>query len=184
MNFEEQIQRIEDMRFLAFPGEINLKTPDETFIYYEDYSGLELDAKRTSNPPPRQVFFGVFVATGNRHTISKYDLKKRSYLGTTSMDAELSLVMANMAKARPGSLVLDPFVGTGSFLVSCSHFGAMTMGSDIDGRQIRGVNGKGVDNNIAQYKLQDLVIGTVVCDIAHHPWRVQPLFDAIVCDVS
>lgn len=29
--------------------------------------------------------------------MTKYDLKKREYLGITSMDAELSLVMANQA---------------------------------------------------------------------------------------
>jgi tRNA (guanine10-N2)-methyltransferase len=54
------------------------------------------------------------------------------------MDPELSLIMANMALVKPGSFVLDPFVGTGSFLISCSHFGAFTIGADIDGRQLRG----------------------------------------------
>jgi tRNA (guanine10-N2)-methyltransferase len=33
---------------------------------------------------------------------------------------------------------LDPFVGTGSFLVACAHFQGYTMGADIDGRQLRG----------------------------------------------
>jgi tRNA (guanine10-N2)-methyltransferase len=78
------------------------------------------------------------VAKGSRQTVNKYDLKKRKYLGTTSMDAELSLIMANQALVKSDSLVLDPFVGTGSFLITCSHFGAYTLGSDIDGQQIRG----------------------------------------------
>ena len=99
------------------------------------------------------------------------------------MDAELSLVMANMALSKAGSFVYDPFVGTGSFLCSCSAFGAFTIGSDIDGRQIRGnhENG-GIEANIAQYQLQTMVLDTVVCDISRHPWRTRPLFDAIVCD--
>lgn len=50
------------------------------------------------------------------------------------MEAEASLVMANMAHARPGTLAYDPFVGTGSMLYTSAHFGAMVMGSDIDGR--------------------------------------------------
>jgi tRNA (guanine10-N2)-methyltransferase len=97
--------------------------------------------------------------------------------------------MANMALAKKGSFILDPFVGTGSFLVSCSHFGALTIGSDIDGflsvikgRQIRGQSGPSIDSNVSQYKLKDRVIGQVVSDIAHHPWKRQPWFDAIVCD--
>ena len=33
------------------------------------------------------------------------------------MDAALSLIMANMGKARPGALVFDPFVGTGNIII-------------------------------------------------------------------
>lgn len=29
------------------------------------------------------------------------------------MDAQISVLMANQAKVKPGDLVLDPFVGTG-----------------------------------------------------------------------
>jgi hypothetical protein len=36
------------------------------------------------------------LGDANRTLIQKYDLKKRPYLGTTSMDAELSLIMSNM----------------------------------------------------------------------------------------
>jgi tRNA (guanine10-N2)-methyltransferase len=43
-----------------------------------------------------------------------------------------------MLQVVPGSFVYDPFVGTGSFLLTSAQFGAFTMGSDIDGRQIRG----------------------------------------------
>ena len=57
------------------------------------------------------------------------------------MDAELSLVMANQALAKPGALIYDPFVGTGSLMITCAEFGAFTVGSDIDGRQIRGTAG-------------------------------------------
>ena len=32
----------------------------------------------------------------------------------------------------------DPFVGTGSMLYAVAHWGAYVLGSDIDGRQIRG----------------------------------------------
>ncbi|KAJ1912945.1 hypothetical protein IWQ60_009426, partial [Tieghemiomyces parasiticus] len=147
---------------------------------------------------PDTIYFGRLIARGNREVVQTYNLKKRAYLGTTSMDAELSLVMANQALARPGALVYDPFVGTGSFLLTCAHFGAFTMGSDIDGRQIRGSrkpNTSGIRTNVTQYNLGHRVLDTVVFDLCRNPWREAdvprpapasgrggPWFDAIVTD--
>lgn len=74
------------------------------------------------------------IADGQRHLIDRFDLKKRVYIGNTSMEAEMSLLMANQAKASPGKLCYDPFVGTGSMLYTSAYFGARVMGSDIDGR--------------------------------------------------
>lgn len=100
------------------------------------------------------------------------------------MDSELSLIMANQALCGPGKLVYDPFVGTGSFLMTCAHFGAMTLGSDIDGRQIRGKGQAGVHSNSEQYGLKGRVLDTLVFDVCHAPWRKfnGGLFDAIVTD--
>ena len=53
-----------------------------------------------------------------------YRLSSRPYVGPTSLDPELTFVMANLAGAGPCSLVLDPFCGTGSTLLACAHFGA------------------------------------------------------------
>jgi hypothetical protein len=46
--------------------------------------------------------------------------------------------MANMGLAQPGSLVIDPFVGTGSILVAASTFGSLCFGTDIDIRVLKG----------------------------------------------
>jgi tRNA (guanine10-N2)-methyltransferase len=42
-----------------------------------------------------------------------------------------------MLQVRPHSLVLDPYVGTGSILVAAAARGAYTMGTDIDIRVIK-----------------------------------------------
>lgn len=49
--------------------------------------------------------------------LKKYDLKARHYLGPTSLDPALALLMATVSGVQAGSLVLDPFVGTASILV-------------------------------------------------------------------
>ena len=78
------------------------------------------------------------IALSQRPLLERYDLKKREYLCTTSMTAELSFLVANFAHCRPGTLVLDPFCGSASLLISAAHFGSYTMGGDIDIRVIRG----------------------------------------------
>lgn len=120
------------------------------------------------------------------------------------MDPELSLLMANLALARANSLIYDPFVGTGSrlvvvllqsgsFLMTCSEFGAYTIGSDIDGREIRGnihfkrfgsdkPNGDGVRENLIGHNLHHRLFLTAVFDITRHPLRTGEWFDAIVTD--
>jgi tRNA (guanine10-N2)-methyltransferase len=48
------------------------------------------------------------------------------------MDPQLSVLMANQAQIKNGDIVLDPFVGTGSLLISASMFGGYTFGTDIN----------------------------------------------------
>lgn len=48
------------------------------------------------------------------------------------MDPTLSLIMSNMALVKNSDLVFDPFVGTGSLLVSAAHCGGYVMGADLD----------------------------------------------------
>lgn len=38
----------------------------------------------------------------------------RRYIGNSTMDPELAFIQANLVLSRPGSLVLDPFCGTGN----------------------------------------------------------------------
>lgn len=185
-DMKDQIKLIDNFAYLPFQGKIALKNPENVFAILEDF-GLDQNQADPGDLPlsasfPHYIYMGRFLSKASRDLVCKYDLKKRVYLGTTSMDAELSLVMANMALAKPSSLIYDPFVGTGSFLVCCSHFGAMTLGSDIDGRQVRGKGETSVSSNISQYGLNNLVLDTVIFDVCHHPWRPSLRFDAIVTD--
>lgn len=119
-----------------------------------------------------------------RSLIEKLNLKKRVYIGNTSMESEMSLLMASMALAGPGKVIYDPFAGTGSMLYASAVFGAMALGSDIDGRPMRGkANLKnkhcptGIVKSATQYGVQDRILDTVVCDMTQPPWR-RNLLDA------
>ena len=133
-------------------------------------------------PEPHDLYLGRFIKKSGRDAVIQYDLKKRHYISTTSMDSELSLVTANLTHAGPGRLIYDPFMGTGSFPIACAHFGAVVIGSDIDGRSIRGKGGRSVTSNFDQYNLADLYLDGFISDITNTPLRRGRWLDGIVCD--
>jgi len=169
---------------MNFKGPIKMTDADHIFIIFEDYV-LHQASTVHQRPELKQVYLGRHLANSARDVVSKYNLKKRRYISTTSMDAELSLVTANMALAGTGKLFYDPFVGTGSFLVACAHFGATVFGSDIDGRSIRGKDrGVGLLSNFEQYELKRCFGDSWVADLTNTPIRHRRggWIDGIVCD--
>eukprot|EP00658_Telonema_sp_P-2_P070811 TRINITY_DN60205_c0_g1_i1.p1 TRINITY_DN60205_c0_g1~~TRINITY_DN60205_c0_g1_i1.p1 ORF type:complete len:545 (-),score=141.29 TRINITY_DN60205_c0_g1_i1:173-1807(-) len=201
----EQLQIIQALEpSLGFRGKVDLKTPEHVFCILLDYGAPKsihvdsegrkmvgsFDSQDTAAPfpydpeePPQRVYFARLVATTDRKSVlGKYSLKQRKYLGPTSMDAELALIMANMGKVGKGKLVWDPFVGTGSVLVAASHFGASCVGSDIDHKVTTSLGPElNMNTNMAQYGLEP-VVDVVRADNAQRAWGSRCLFDAIVCD--
>ncbi|KAJ4330305.1 hypothetical protein N0V95_010079, partial [Ascochyta clinopodiicola] len=103
---QDQIRAIiESFQYLGFRGKVQIKHPEASFRVFEAYA---LDAKT-----PAYLYLGRWIADSGRDAKNTYDLKKRHYISTTSMDAELALLTANIALAAPGKLFYDPFMGTG-----------------------------------------------------------------------
>eukprot|EP00796_Vickermania_ingenoplastis_P008501 gene8500-5968_t len=116
---------------VAHKGDMTWKNPEREFyiIIYHD----------KLKEPEKCVFFAVLLTESCRcQLLSKYDLKKRPYIGTTSMPPEESVVMVNLCHVTKGSFTYDPFCGTGSILVAAAHFNAHSYGTDTDGRSMRG----------------------------------------------
>lgn len=170
----EQDALIQTFRYTGFEGPIQLKDPEQTFCIFEE---CEWGVKE-----PTRVYLGRLVVGSSRPILDTYTLKKRKYLSTTSMDSELALVTANLTQAAPGKLFYDPFAGTGSFPIACAHFGAVSMGSDIDGRAVRGKNGVNIMTNFQQYNLVDKYLDSFIADLTHIPLRTARILDGIICD--
>ena len=151
-----------------------MREPEQIFCVFEDFDW--------GSQSPKQIYFGRWITRSQRDVINTYSLKKRQYLSTTSMDSELALITANLTLAAPGKLIYDPFVGTGSFPVVCSHFGAISMGSDIDGRAVRGKQGRNIVTNFQQYGLHDRYLDGFISDLTHCPLKMGKIFDGIICD--
>ncbi|MCJ1436299.1 hypothetical protein MMC27_005677 [Xylographa pallens] len=187
----DQIDIVNEFAYLPFNGRVAMKSPDEEFVVCQDH---EHGAGITTSTP-KMIYFGRLVGRSGRRAIDTYSLKKRAYISTTSMDAELALLTANLSLAAPGKLFYDPFVGTGSIVIACAHYGAMAMGSDLDGRAIRGKGGKGVGWSLGEYGLGGRWLDALIGDITFSPlrgadgagdynnaWRRGGLLDGIVCD--
>jgi len=170
----EQRRLIETFDYLDFNGLIKMQGPEQRYCIFEDYDFRA--------PTPRRVHLGRWIAGSDRDAMNTYSLKTRKYISTTSMDAELSLITANLTLAAPGKVFYDPFVGTGSFPIACAHSGAMVLGSDIDPRSVRGTKGRNIISNFEQYGLTARFLDNFIADLTNTPLRGSRLFDGIVCD--
>ncbi|XP_075868777.1 tRNA (guanine(10)-N(2))-methyltransferase TRMT11 isoform X2 [Nelusetta ayraudi] len=190
LEFADRIQRIDTMEYLPFEGTVSLKNPQHIFCLLEDYGTDPNDIPEQ----PNHVYFGRWIADGQRELIRSHSVKNRHFIGNTSMDAGLSFIMANHAKVKKNDLVFDPFVGTGSLLVACSQFGAYVCGADIDYNTIHGrgrssrknQKWRGPDENIRanlrQYGTEDMYLDVMVSDASKPVWKNAALFDAIITD--
>ena len=129
VSLAEQVLKIDSLEdVLPLQGKVDLADPLVEIGLIEDYSD------RINGQPPSEplcLYLGRFLCNGQRKLIDRYSVKKRRFIGNTSMDSMLGMIMANMACARPGTLTCDPFVGTGSLLISAAHFGSYVIGADI-----------------------------------------------------
>uniref|UniRef100_A0A673CNY8 tRNA (guanine(10)-N(2))-methyltransferase TRMT11 n=1 Tax=Sphaeramia orbicularis TaxID=375764 RepID=A0A673CNY8_9TELE len=190
LEFADRIKRIDALDYLPFEGTVSLKSPQHVFCLLEDY-GTD-----PNNIPehPDYIYFGRWIADGQRELIRSHSVKNRHFIGNTSMEAGLSFIMTNHAKVKENDLVFDPFVGTGSLLVACSQFGAYVCGTDIDYNTIHGKGRssrknqkwRGVDENIRanlrQYGTEKMYLDVMVSDASKPVWRRTAVFDAIITD--
>ncbi|XP_056901187.1 tRNA (guanine(10)-N2)-methyltransferase homolog isoform X1 [Takifugu flavidus] len=188
--FADRIKRIDALEYLPFEGTVSLKNPQHVFCLLEDYGS------DPNNIPehPDYIYFGRWIADGQRELIRSHSVKNRHFIGNTSMDAGLSLIMSNHAKVKKNDFVFDPFVGTGSLLIACSQFGAYVCGADIDYNTIHGKGRssrknqkwRGPDENIRanlrQYGTENLYLDVMVSDASKSVWRMAAVFDAIITD--
>ncbi|EKM54553.1 uncharacterized protein PHACADRAFT_196984 [Phanerochaete carnosa HHB-10118-sp] len=183
-----QKEVVESFAWMDFLGEINMRNPEITLCVFEECEDPDKHGttrhKHEGDGSFVEIFFGRLIEEGSaRKLVQTFDVKKRTYYGNTSMEAEISLLMANQTLASPGKLVYDPFIGTGSMAYTSAYFGAYVYGSDIDGRQMRGKDKTpGIMRAAAQYGVQQRIIDLCTFDVTRNPWRCGELFDAIVTD--
>ena len=197
----EQRDIINQFSYLGFKGKVAMKSPDQEWCVMEDWeppanlihalangADTQVNGEAVVSRKLNRIFLGRKIGSSRRHLVDKHDLKKRPYISTTSMDAELALVTANLALAAPGKLFLDPFCGTGGFMVAAAELGAVVLGSDIDGRSFRGKGeglGKGVIRNMKLYGIDNLFGDCLTSDLTNTPFRLSRArwLDGVIADI-
>lgn len=196
MTMPERIRKFDSFAScLPMRGKINLKKPECKITIIENY-GVPKDNSPKGEYDLVYVTVGRFLCNGQRNLIVKYAVSNRVAVGNTSMDAELCLFMTNLAQARAGSLVFDPFCGTGSMLLTSAHFQSMVIGSDISwnvmmakgksarmGQENRKPN-ETLRGALEGFDLGDKCVDSLVIDNNINPWRRidDGWFDAIITD--
>lgn len=101
----------------------NLKNPNKTFL------GVLTDG---------MFFFGLRLAKIKHKDLLERGPRRRAFFHPAAMTAKAARCMVNLAQARTGRLVLDPFCGTGSLLIEAGLIGCRVMGFDIKRRMVEG----------------------------------------------
>ena len=102
---------------------VNLKKPDKTFL-----------GVLTSN----KLIFGIKLTEITPKTFSERRPRKKPFFHPSAMPSKLARCMVNLARAKAGELVLDPFCGTGSVMVEAAFVGCRVLGFDVQRRMTEG----------------------------------------------
>lgn len=93
---------------VPFEGDVAIKNPSVRYVVTSNYIPCSAVGCGSTSETLQHIFFGreVLANTG-RVFVGQDDLKRRAFLGPTSLPSELALLMANMAQV-PHPLTSDP----------------------------------------------------------------------------
>lgn len=81
-----------------------MEQPDHVLYYFEYFESNKNTLEQSD------IFLGTWISNGNRELVSKLSLKTRVFIGNTSMEPQLALIMVNQGLVCKGDVVYDPFV--------------------------------------------------------------------------
>ncbi|UEC41897.1 MAG: tRNA (Guanine(10)-N2)-dimethyltransferase [Methanothrix sp.] len=140
--------------------------------------GIEIRAIVTED----RIYLGREVARADRagFRARRPHLKPFFYPGT--MLPKLARALVNLTCAREGELLLDPFAGTGGFLVEAGMMAVRGLGVDVQGRIVRGAltNLEGLDCTLIVGDAMSLPLkdGSIDAAVSDAPYGRSALIQA------
>jgi len=126
-------------------AKVSLKKPTKTFI------GVLTNGRFLFGEKLGEILPKPFVERRPR---------RKPFFHPSAMQPKLVRCMVNLAGARVGDVVLDPFCGTGSTLIEVSLIGCRGLGLDVQRRMIRGTR-----RNLSFFEVdpEGLVVADACC---------------------
>jgi len=103
------------------------------------------------------LFFGLKLGEVDSKQFMTRKPKKRPFFHPTALTAKLARCMVNLSRANMGSILLDPFCGTGTILLEAGMIGCKPIGVDIKASMV-----KGTYKNVRSYGIEET--GLIVSD--------------------
>jgi tRNA (guanine10-N2)-dimethyltransferase len=151
-------------------------------VIYEAVKGTRANLRS-----PRKSFFGIlsdgeFIFGLKTAEIKAGEFTKRGpprtvFTHSAAMPPKIARCMVNLTRTRAGDLVLDPFCGTGSFLVEAGLIGCRVMGADVKRRMIEGsvqnLSACGIEPEglfVADARFPPIPSGSIKCVVTDPPY--------------
>lgn len=105
--------------------------------------GLEVNLSNPDHPFRLLITEGLALfceeirRIGKKHFLERLP-KNRPFFHPGVMLPKMARALVNLTQVREGEIFMDPFCGTGSLLIEAGLMGAVAVGSDIDGRMVKG----------------------------------------------
>lgn len=93
-------------------------------------------------------------AKTNRTNFNKRKPPKRSAVHPSTMQPHMARTLVNLARAKRGDTLLDPFCGVGGIMLEAGLIGAEPIGIDIDPSLIEGAKKNLQEAGIKEFKLE------------------------------
>ncbi|RLF15153.1 MAG: hypothetical protein DRN06_06155 [Thermoprotei archaeon] len=110
----------------------------------------------------QSFYLGLSLAEVRRGVFDERRPRRRPFFHPSALEPKLARLFVNLARAKRGDLLFDPFAGTGSILMEAALIGCSPVGLDIDLRMVEGTKA-----NLRRYAPH--AIGALRGDARHPP---------------
>jgi len=121
------------------------------------------------------IYVGKILSVIERRSFNKRKVQHRPFFSPISLHPRLARAFVNISNVTSKSVVLDPFCGTGGFLIEAGLIGCKLYGSDIQHEMIEGTR-----MNLASHQLK--ACGLYQSDIGEIHQKINTKIDAVITD--
>jgi len=108
-----------------------------------------------------KVYIGLKLFEIDRSQYEKRKVQYRPFFSPISLHPKIARALVNISCIKENHILLDPFCGTGGFLIEAGLIGARVIGSDVEEKMIEGCKKTLSRYNIKNYNLYSLDIGSI-----------------------